>query len=416
MDHRELLSPEASVLLLALNPGGRAKLDSAVEDPRLDWGRLFWLAEREKATPVLWSALRELPPRRVPAEASRRMEQLAAISDFRMLRLEQLLIEALSILAEQKIDAVLLKGAALCATVYGSFAARPMYDVDLLLRAEDAETAWEALRRFGWRHDEGECPREFYQAHHHLPPLDDPAGTGLAIELHTSLGAGIARLSVQEIIDRSKPVEIGGARAFVPAVEHQVLHLCTHFAWSHMLRSSAWRSLRDLRQLVADAGLVDWDAVLAVAAEARAESSCYWTFRIARALTAVSIPDRVLAELAPRKSEIGLAKLERHYLAGLFAFGPVRCPSNRLSRALWTAGMAPRQSGHGRLRPWSRDEEYPVLTGPSTPTSLRSRFRRRLRAVSAWGNYLRFLLAPATVERRSTNNQTNSFTHRSTRS
>ena len=112
-----------------------------------------------------------------------------------MLHLEQLLAGALDTLARENIEVVLLKGAGLAATVYGSFTARPMYDVDMLLRPDDAPHAWNALRRAGWVHDEEECPPEFYASHYHLPPLDDAQGTGLAVELHSAPTDGAVLLS-----------------------------------------------------------------------------------------------------------------------------------------------------------------------------------------------------------------------------
>src|SRR5690606_17461310 len=118
--------------------------------------------------------------------------------------------QALDTLSAEDIDVILLKGAGLATTVYGSFGARPMYDVDLLVAPEHALRAWNALRANGWVHDEVERPAEFYSTHYHLPPLDDPLRTGLALELHPSLTDGAIELDSEEIRQNARAIDVHG--------------------------------------------------------------------------------------------------------------------------------------------------------------------------------------------------------------
>jgi hypothetical protein len=340
----------------------------------------------------VWKKLKTLPAGTIPAEPARHLSRMAAMWDFRMLHLQGRLVQALAALAEVGIEVVLLKGAGLASTVYGSFAERPMYDLDLLVRPEHADAAWNTLLRAGWTHDEEARPAEFYREHHHLPPLDDPSGTGLSLELHTSPWSGAVELSNDAMWELARPVEIGGRRAFVPCVSHQILHLATHFAWSHVFRSGAWRTCRDLRQLVSGAE-VDWEEFVHLARDARGTTCCYWTFSIARSLANVAIPDSVLEALRPPRPQPILRALERHFTGVLFRFGPAQCPSIRVEKALWSAGICPRWSGHHRLRPWTRDPIWASLRGEPGPVALRARLRRHLTRASAWGDYLAAVVA-----------------------
>ncbi|MEX1184577.1 MAG: nucleotidyltransferase family protein [Gemmatimonadota bacterium] len=400
-----LLSPEARVLLLALarTPDADA-IATATGAPAFDWNRLMYLAEREKATAAVHGMLRAVHaagPGASPAFAAavHQLGRMARVSEFRMLRLEQLLADVLDILGAHAIDVVLLKGAGLATTVYGSFAARPMYDLDLLVHPQQATTAWDALRAAGWVHDEVECPPEFYASHYHLPPLDDPMKTGLAIELHMAPTDGAVDLSIDRVWKSALPVTVLGRRTLVPSPEHQVLHLATHFAWTHALHSGAWRTFQDLDRLIAKKD-IDWDRVVRAADDARARTSCYWTFRLARSLASVPVPDRVLERQRPPRPEWMLDLIERHFTGALFPFGPAVCPSVRITQLLWTVGMAPRWSGHGAVRPWDRGEVWALSAGRGPALPLTARLRGHLTRGAQWGRYASALLSPAPVHDR----------------
>jgi hypothetical protein len=385
---KSLLTAESELLLLAIAPEpGDDALRVAIQRPDLDWDRLIWLAEKEKATAVLWNALRRVVEAGIPPDRSLQLSRLAAISDFRMLHYQRRLGEALAILSRHGIEVVLLKGAGLGTTVYKSFVERPMYDLDLLIRGEQGVAAWNALRQAGWTHDDGACPTDFYHDHHHLPPLDDPSGTGLSIELHTAPWAGAVELSTEAIWKTARPLEVAGVKAYTLSVNHQILQLAIHFAWAHLLQSAAWRTIRDLRQVVAT-GPVDWEGLVRTAREARAATCCYWTFSLARTLAGVPIPDSVLEALRPPLAALALRGLERHFIGALFDLGHARCPSLRLRRFLWAAAILPGSLRGESLRPWSRDSQWPAPPTTATAPSLRVSLRNHAARLPAWAGYL----------------------------
>lgn len=385
---RHVLSPEARVLLLAIGATSDAdELRNALTDGAFSWDRLIDLAVREKAAPALHELLSPLPDDVVPSVERSRISGLLRVSQFRMLRLEQLFLQALDTLDAEAVDPVLLKGAGLATTVYGSFGARPMYDVDLLVRPEHALPAWKALRASGWVHDNVERPEEFYATHYHLPPLDDPIGTGLALELHTALTDGAIELDSETIRQNARAIEVHGRRVLVPGVAYQVLHLATHFAWTHGMASAAWRTFHDLHQLIVRAS-VDWDRVMTIARVTRATTSCYWTFRLARTLAGVQVPQTVIEQLRPPRGERTLRLLERHYAGALFYGSSAHCPSVALSQIMWAAGMAPRWSGHGRTRPWQRGEVWANTRGTGVHYSVLARLRGHAQRLGQWGRYI----------------------------
>ena len=128
----EGLSTEARLLLLAAGPRSTdQEVASLLTTHRVDWPALLSLADRERATGVLWRRLRDHPLPTLTEEWRAPFERVAMIGDFTAGYLEQRIGETMAALNATRVDALLLKGAALAVSVYGSFAERPMGDVDL---------------------------------------------------------------------------------------------------------------------------------------------------------------------------------------------------------------------------------------------------------------------------------------------
>ena len=378
------LSPEAQLLLLT---AGGEKNDPAIRallTRPLDWAKLTWLSEQERATPVLWRRLTangSLPPEAEP------LHRMAMVSEFRMLHLESRLLSVLDTLSAAKVEPVLLKGAALAITVYGSFVARPMTDVDLLLPNDAVLPARDALLSAGWTSSTVNTP-EFYEGHQHLAPLVDGMGTKTTIELHTSLffeGHPFA-LTSDDIRRRAQRVPVQGRTALVPSVHDQLLHLCVHFAWSHMMATGAWRAFRDLDALLRTER-VDWKEFTKLARDARGGSACYWTFRLARTVAGISVPAWVERALQPPEPEFALRRLEQHFTYDLLPTENIS-PSLWLTYTMWRAGLRPRWSGHGRVRPWDRADE---LLAAERPGKLK-RLMMHVKNARSWSRYARLVL------------------------
>ena len=386
-----LLPDEARLLFLATRPDAVAQETyvAALASSRPNWRAIGALAEREKLLPILWSYMRE-HAELIPPEVRQAFQAQAAVTEFRMSLTESALEEVLQLLAAEGIRVMLLKGAGLAVTVYGSFARRPMGDFDILVPAADAERAWKAMRKVGWSL-ELEGGDQFYQSHHHLPALLDPKGLKLVLEIHRAMlpPTGPFLLDETELWRDARPVRVGGTEAWVPADHHQFLHLSVHFAWSNMF-GGIGRTVRDVATIVA-AGPVDWDRVMEVVTRARARSCTYWMLEITRTLSGSEIPDGVLDELRPIRSRAASTVLERSYiLTGLFG----ACPSLRARQALWSAGIRPKASGHGSARPWQANELFKRVFHLDTPSSLGDRLKGQLHAGRRWWDFVRSVASP----------------------
>lgn len=358
------------------------------------WDAFLDLARRESAEPLLWRRLQGLGDALLPPPAADRLRRLARVTEFKMLYLEQRVLDSVKALSAVGVESVLLKGAALATRVHGGFANRPMTDFDVLVRRAEAPEALAVLLRSGWLWRSDRDPDGDYSHLHHLPALLDARGMEISLELHTALfpsGHPFALLG-DHLLDGAQAVAGMPTGLRVPAPEHMLLHLATHFAWSNLLRKGGWKGFRDARGIIAAFAPLDWDRVVAEARRARATTSCYWTFRLANELMDVGVPAEVLASLRP--STAGIEFLARHFALVMFPL-QTDCPSVSLRRLMWSAGMQPRRSGHGKARPW---EVLALKEEDRHRDEVRASIRRAsgLTTRGAWGSYLSRLVSRGT--------------------
>ncbi|MGQ0715653.1 MAG: nucleotidyltransferase family protein [Gemmatimonadaceae bacterium] len=342
---------EARLVFLCAGPRENDPSIASLARRRLDWADVARVAMAARAVPVVVRRMKEALGAELPA-AALPIQRLAMVEEFELRRIEERLDDTLDAFDAAGIGSVLLKGAALARTVYGSIADRPMLDLDVLVSSSDRDRAREAALSCGWiwEHDAG--LDAFYRTHHHLPPLRDGRGTRTLLELHTGLfphGHPFA-LDAEAIMAGASRVTRGRRSAVVPAAEDHLVYLCAHWVWSHLMNGGAWRAIRDVGA-IAERGNLDWDRCVARAHAARATSCVFWTLRLARSMAGVRIPAAGMEALAPPTPAFLLDRLERHFTWQLA--GERSCPSVKLGELLWTMALRPRWSAHGRSRPWS---------------------------------------------------------------
>lgn len=377
------LSPEARLIFRSADPACDPRELWKLSESVTDWMRALILAEQEGATPTLWRALQKKQPP-IPERAVEFLQQRTMLSDFRMQLLSQRLQETLKTFAARGIPVILLKGAAVGALTDPTFRARPMGDLDLLVRREDVNRARTAIIDSGWPVTTDPRLLDLLQDQHHLPPFVSPLLPGLRLELHVELFAigHSFTLSHEAIWRDSRPASapFEGARLLSP--EHMLLHACAHFAWQHSMRFAAWRTVRTVAA-VASEPLLSWDALVREARAAKALTVCYWTLRIAQRLSSLDVPAATMAQLAPPTPEWIRQMLERHFIADLAMGESPTSPSVALSRWLWRAALRPKWSGHLIPRR-DADHRWERAFGTYTEEAAWSRFARHAASYRTW--------------------------------
>jgi hypothetical protein len=356
----------------------------------MDWPRLLRLAEAAVATPSLWRVVAGAPEGVVPPEVQEVLRRSAAVHEFRMRFLSGRLTATIGALRARGIEVALLKGAAVGALVDPTFVARPMTDLDLLVRRADAAAAQAAARTVGWQEMGDAVLDELLRDHHHLPPLVDPRLPGMRLELHTALFPPDHSFAFTEddLWQAAAAADGPFAGARVPSVEHLLLHGCLHFAWQHTMQFGAWRTFRLVSALVGT-GALDWERFTALARSARGATACHWTLRLARRMSGIAIPEGVLERLAPPGAEWVHRRLEQHFIAGILPGELPPNPSDRMTHLLWRVALRPRWSGHREAGRWTPGHHWDQVRSGRGEEGSAARMRRHLGQTRAWWDYLR---------------------------
>lgn len=382
-----LMPIESRVLLLTAGDSRNdAALRQQLQQP-ISWDQLLILAEWERTLPWSWYRIRDagVP---VPPDAAAAFDRLSRVCEFQSLTLEDRLQRLLSEFGKAGIRTILLKGAAIALTAYGSFSERPMGDLDILVAPSDAARAWEIALAQGWSWDMNAYPHKHYEAHHHLPPLYDAARTGVKLELHTalSLSSHPYALSFDEAVTVSRPLPGRGESVLALDAEHTVIHLAVHFAWAHLASFGMWRLGRDLGAL-SRAG-VDWERAVALSAEYKASRSLFWSLRLADTLCGVeAAPAWVLEKVRPARPKWFLEVLERHLAVHVIA-RVTPCPSEKWRRLMWSLALSPSGTATSRARPWDSEPARRDVVGD---VGFADRLRSQVMRGRDWRRYFALL-------------------------
>lgn len=229
-------------------------------------------------------------------------------------------------LAAEGLDALLVKGAALGLTVYPSAAARPMNDIDLLVRPGQSDRVVSALAR-GKNHGTASAgdvhrpeDRPFSGDLLGEVPLTIHCGAmSFTVEVHTSLDKIVPRpIDARDLFARAAAAP-GLPPLLLPSPEDHALLIALHAA-GHEFRHPI--ALLDI-ELLLRAGL-DLAELTRRARTWRLGTVMYVVMATLRGLGAASVEDRHVAAFDP--GPLRRAALRRWYDVGAFpvARGPAR--------------------------------------------------------------------------------------------
>ena len=197
-----------------------------------DWQGLLERAECEGMAPLLRKHLIESEAD-IPASVRRSLSLLykrhhkqAAV---RLAALEELL----KLFQQCGLTPMLIKGAALCQTLYPDPALRPMRDMDILLSEDEVDQAQELLRQEGFQQSKSPISPD----HYHLPSLhktiDDVT---VCVELHRGLYPNCPpyypEVNFRNLLDTSHSIHVGATEAYTFSHEETI-----HYLYQHAFRA-----------------------------------------------------------------------------------------------------------------------------------------------------------------------------------
>jgi hypothetical protein len=250
-----------------------------------EWEALVASARREGVAGLVYQALKETGAAEgLGDEAKRELEDAQNTSLFRNLVFYQELKRMAAALPDEVPFLVVLKGAALAATLYSSIALRPLRDVDVLARAKDLEAARRAAEAIGYQEDwkAWTAPHVNRIAGHHASLVKEGLDL-MAMELHWDLGSAYTRRArpplewffshLMEFEPRAGVPRSPKLRVFDPTAQfvHSAFHLLLQntreerrLIWSfdlHLLVTE-WGARLDWEEIVAQARAWHWTGLL----------------------------------------------------------------------------------------------------------------------------------------------------------
>lgn len=207
-----------------------------------DWSDILRTARQHRIGPMMrWQLQHAHAHLHVPPHISQTLDHLHRRSTARTMPMQRALLRVHDILQAAGIPFVALKGVHLAFAAYPHPALRPLRDLDILVRPEQADAAQATLIAAGLTTiDRFEKAPESRKANEqHLPPL--MAGD-VMVEVHRrALHLEHNHQQGQDLADdpafwqRCVSATVAGIRIKAPSPEHQFLHVMVHGVYDHAL-------------------------------------------------------------------------------------------------------------------------------------------------------------------------------------
>lgn len=201
------------------------------------------------------------------------------------------------------IPVMLLKGAGLLQSVYAHPGLRPMCDIDLLVRAEQAVEAVTVMRSAGCRSGAALVRKDFFPRFHYEVELFIPGPHPVRLDLHARPFRPLrwSRIVPDDALwEGAVAVNVHGARAFVPRPELFFIHLAAHAAF-HGCARLLW--LHDLVQWMRVHGnAFDENLILARCGRWRLSAAVHQALQTAELTLGPFLPPTFLSRLSAQGS------------------------------------------------------------------------------------------------------------------
>ncbi|MFT5701995.1 MAG: hypothetical protein ACI8ZB_004900 [Desulforhopalus sp.] len=193
-----------------------------------DWNALLQQAEKEGLSPLLKKHLEESESS-YPAGVRRSLNLLVKRHHKQAKIRLKVLQEVLVLFKSMEMTPLLIKGAALCYTLYQEPYLRPMRDMDILLSENDVDKAQEVLVKSGFTQSRSPIPAD----HHHLPSLMKTVdGVAVCIELHRGLYPNCPpyypEIDFDSLLKSARKIKVGEMEAFTFNDEEMLYYLYQH--------------------------------------------------------------------------------------------------------------------------------------------------------------------------------------------
>ncbi|MBN1620220.1 nucleotidyltransferase family protein [candidate division WOR-3 bacterium] len=200
------------------------------------WQKIVSLASKHGVTAYLHGVLKD--KKKVPPSVLKDLRALYAPLWRDSILMYGVFSSLADLFRDEKLEFMLLKGFHVAERVYGGLKKRPMQDIDILVRKEDAERADRILSEFAsperWN-------RTWIEKHGYHMGYLKPVCTGrqekaVKIELHWNILPPESPFcfSTEDIWEKAQTMRISKKEIKVMSKEHLLLYLCLHLSFQHI--------------------------------------------------------------------------------------------------------------------------------------------------------------------------------------
>ena len=255
------LSPEDRLLYLAaLHESARPDKSKILEHAKavVDWDEFLRKAGRHRLGGPVYHLFKDLGKPDFPNQKILgKIKESYYWNQAHLVKIEKQLVSLLGTLANAGIPVLLLKGAALLQTLYKERPCRPFCDLDLLIHRGDYACVKKLLEAEGYS-TPAEIPHSFPSQWHRRtlgPRLRQnavfscpPRGEGIPLDLHFEVFEESPSLGLASdwIWKDAKPVDVAGARVFLPSPVNQLIHLLLHLVKNRTCGTDAFSWFLDI--------------------------------------------------------------------------------------------------------------------------------------------------------------------------
>lgn len=269
-----------------------------------DWKDLLFLSSRYSLKPLLYAKLRPfLKETGIPTFVSEDLRKAHIESVYKNTLIFRHVSILLTALIAENVPVIGLKGIFLLENVYNNIAARPLGDIDILVRKKDLQTAIRILKTLGYTMDTYFSLQDQNTDVKHTPPMKNK--DGLSIEIHWTILSENEPFKIDTggLWDRALSVKIADVDVLALSPEDLVLHLSIHFAYQHHLKLGL-RGLNDIAEVLHYYEKhLDWGAIEKRSQKWGVDKVIWLALSLAEELLDAPVPSEVLFHLRPEDVE-----------------------------------------------------------------------------------------------------------------
>lgn len=274
-----------------------------------DWDSFIDLAIRNSVAPLLFKNLSLATCLdKVPEKVLSRLKQ----AYYKVLVRNVFLIDKFRIIVntfnENKIDVIPLKGIFLSDAVYKDIGLRPMSDIDLLVKKEDADKCLNILLNLGYQNTEN-YKSNFIKKHYdsqHLAPL---VLNGVSVEIHTKVLPDNYQFKVnlENYWKNANHKIIHGSSALELSANDLLEHLCVHLDRHFNTGKIQLYSFCDIAEVIKQ-NKIDWTLFEKSCNEGKSTNNVFSILHLVNKYFGVTLPNSIVQKASlvsdPRLDEL----------------------------------------------------------------------------------------------------------------